>query len=125
MRFHPMLQQLGLTIMDGRTNQWRFEIREQNTLDRVWQTVLPIGVGDCEVSPLFNGDWLMINSCGSRLVQLSGKELRAAVEYERELKNAITLGDEYFVIRTKNTIDVHVNKKKEEGETETVEKKKK
>lgn len=122
-RFHPSLQQLGFTVMDGRNNQWRFELRERKTLNRLWQTVLPVGVGDCEVSPLMNGDWLMINSCGSRLIQLSGTELKTAVEYERELKNAITLGDEYFVIRTKNTIDVH-SMKKDEQETKTNPKKK-
>lgn len=112
LRFHPSLEQLGFTVMDCRNNQWRFEIRERKTLNRLWQTPLPLGVGDCELSPLINGDWLMINSCGSRLVQLSGRGVKAAVDYERELKNAITLQDEYFVIRTKNTLDVHLMKKK-------------
>jgi hypothetical protein len=115
LRYHPTLDQIGFTVMDCRTNAWRFEIRERQTLNQLWHTALPLDTGDCELSALKNGDWLTINSCGIRLIQITNRELKAAVEYERELKNAITLGNDYFIIRTKNTIDVHRMKRDEES----------
>jgi len=60
-----------------------------------------------------NGEWLIINSYGVRLIQIANHELKAAVEYERELKNAITMGNQYFLVRTKNTIEIHPIKKEE------------
>jgi len=99
--------------MDGRNNQWRFEIRDRKNLSTVWQIVLPLTHGDCEVLPLRNGEWLFVNSCGVRLIHIVDYEIKAAVEYERELRNAITIGNKYFVIRTKNTLEIHSIKKKE------------
>jgi hypothetical protein len=101
-----------MSIMDGQTNQWHFEIRDRKNLSRIWQTVLPVAHGDCEISPLPNGHWLTINSCGIRLIHIAHQKLKAAVEYERELKNAIIMGKEYFIVRTKNTIEVHLVPKK-------------
>jgi hypothetical protein len=99
--------------MNGENNQWRFEIRNRKNLSVVWQTVLPITHGDCELSPLANEEWLAVNSCGIRLIHIANRQLKEAVEYERELKNAITLGNNYFLVRTKNTIEIHLIKKKE------------
>jgi hypothetical protein len=99
--------------MNGQNNQWHFQIRDRKNFSTVWQIVLPITHGDCELSPLVKGEWLAINSCGVRLVQIANRKLKAAVEYERELKNAITIGNDYFVVRTKNTVEIHSIKKKE------------
>jgi hypothetical protein len=110
-RSHPDTDQLGMSIMDSRTNQWRFEIRNRATLSIVWQTALPLLHGDCEVSPLANAQWLMINSAGIRLLQISNRKLKSAVEYERELRNAILIGENYLAVRTKNTLEIHSIKK--------------
>lgn len=99
--------------MNERNNQWRFEIRDRKNLSVVWQTVLPLTHGDCELSPLSDGEWVAINSCGIRLIQIANRKLKAAVEYERELRNAVILGTDYFLVRTKQTIEVHSIKKKE------------
>jgi hypothetical protein len=112
-RYHSDTNQLGMTVMNAQTNQWRFQIRNRRNLSIIWQTGLPIGHGDCELSPLANGEWLIINSYGVRLIQIANHELKAAVEYERELKNAITMGNQYFLVRTKNTIEIHPIKKEE------------
>jgi hypothetical protein len=93
--------------MDARTNQWRFELRDRKTFSQIFHVVLPLSHGDCEISPLPNGEWLTTNACGIRLIQIANNTLKAAVEYERELKNAITIGNDYFVVRTKNTIEIH------------------
>jgi len=106
-RYHPETNQLGFTILDTRTNQWRIEIRNRNRLTTVWKTVLPISHGDSEISPLPNGEWLAINSFGIRLVQVANQKLKAAVEYERELRNAIVVNNFYFVIRSKTTLEFH------------------
>ena len=101
-----------MTIMNSHNNEWRFEIRNRKDLSQIWQTGLPVRHGDCELSPLGNTQWLVINSCGVRLLQIGDEKFKVAVEYERELRNAITIGNDYFVIRTKNTVDVHVMKTK-------------
>lgn len=105
--------ELGLVIVDARNNQWHMDIRSRPKLDIVWQTGLPIQFGDCEITTLPNGEWLIVNSYGIRLIQIGNQAIKAGVEYERELKNAIALGDSYFVVRTKNTIEVHEIKKPE------------
>jgi hypothetical protein len=97
--------------MNGQNNQWRFELRHHQNLAYTWHSVLPFSHGDCEISPLANGHWLAANSCGIRLVQISYHKLISAVEYERELKNAIILGKDYFVVRTKNTLEFHLIQK--------------
>jgi len=110
-RYKPETDQLGITIMDSRTNQWRMEIRSRTKFNVIWQIVLPVSHGDCEISSLPNGEWLAINSCGVRLVQVVNKKLKAAVEYERELKNAVAFNKLYFAVRTKNTLEIHENKR--------------
>jgi hypothetical protein len=105
-RYHAKTDQLGFAIMNAMTNQWRFEVRNRQNLAPLWQTTLPFVNGDCEISPLPNEEWLTINTCGIRLVQIANQKLKAAVEYTRELKNAISIGNLYFVIRTKNTIEI-------------------
>lgn len=113
-RHHPVTDQIGMSIMDGRTNQWRFEIRDRGIRSVVWQTVLPLSHGDCEISPSVNEEWLAVNSCGIRLLQIVDLKIKSAVEYERELRNAISIGEDYFAVRTKNTLEIHSvkNKKK-------------
>lgn len=106
-RYNQHTDQLGMTIMDARNNQWRLELRSRNGLAIIWQTVLPLNNGDCELSVLPKGEWLAINSCGIRLVQIANQSLKAGVEYLRELKNAVSIGNAYFVVRTKSTIEVH------------------
>lgn len=106
-RHHPDTDELGFTIMDARTNQWRMEIRSRDKFTSIWQTALPISHGDTEISPLPNNEWLAINSCGIRLVQVANKRLKAAVEYERELRNAIVVDNSYFAVRTKTTLELH------------------
>ncbi len=93
--------------MDARNDQWRIEIRSRNQLTLLWQMALPISNGDCEISPLPNGEWLAINTCGIRLIQITNQKLKAAVEYERELKNAVAINHSYLAIRTKNTLEIH------------------
>ena len=115
MRYHPKLDQIGMSIMNARTNGWIFEIRNKKDLSPIWQTVLPMTRGDCEVTPFIDQEWLIINSCGIRLLQISGHRFKVAVEYERELKNAIAIGNDYFAIRTKNTLDVHSMKEKNDS----------
>lgn len=110
LRHHPDTNEIGMTIMDGQTNQWRFELRDARDLNILWQYALPVTHGDCEISPLINGQWLLVNSCGVRLLQIINRKLKAAVEYERELRNGISIGEEYFVIRTKNTLEIHAIK---------------
>lgn len=99
--------------MNGQNNQWRFEIRNRKNFSLIWQTALPLTHGDCELSPLPDKQWVAINSCGVRLIQIANRKLKAAVEYERELRNAIPLGNDYFLVRTKQTIEVHTIKKQE------------
>jgi len=99
-----------MSILDGQTNQWRFEIRDRKTFSIIWQTVLPLTHGDCEVSPLANAEWLTVNSCGIRLIQIGDFKLKSAVEYERELRNAIIISENYFAVRTKNTLEIHAIK---------------
>jgi hypothetical protein len=106
-RYHPNTNQLGFAIMDARDNRWRMEIRNQDQFTPIWRTVLPFMNGDCEISPLPNAEWLAVNSCGIRLVHIANHKLKSAVEYERELKNAIPIGDSYLAVRTKNTIEIH------------------
>lgn len=112
-RHHPDTNQLGLTIMDSQTNQWHFDIRDPKTFALIWRSPLPINHGDCELTPMEKGEWLIVNSVGIRLVQIVDRTIKAAVEYERELRNAISVGKEYLIVRTKNTIEVHLNKKKD------------
>lgn len=111
MRFHPKLNLIGWSVVDSETNGWRFEIRQPKTLKLISQTTLPYSHGDCEVTPLENGDWLMINSIGILFLNISGQQIKQAVEYERELRNAVLWSNKYFVVRTKSTIDFHKVKK--------------
>ncbi|CAF3535510.1 unnamed protein product [Rotaria socialis] len=110
-RTHPNTKQIGMTVMNSNNNTWRFEIRDPTNLAHIWQTPLPIPHGDGEVTPLPNGDWLIVNSCGARFIQISNLAIKLAVEYERELKNAILFRKKYFIIRTKNTLEIHLMKK--------------
>jgi len=112
-RYQTESDQIGLTIMNSQTNQWRFEIRDRKKLSTIWQTGLPVNHGDCELTSLGKDQWLIINSCGVRLVHVINRKLKAAVEYERELRNAILIGRDYFVLRTKSTIEVHSIKKED------------
>ena len=107
LRYHPDTDQLGFTIIDARNNQWHMEIRSRDKLTLLWQIVLPIMHGDCELSPLPNREWVAVNSCGIRLVQIVDQKLKAAVEYERELKNAVAINNLYFAVRTKSTLEIH------------------
>jgi hypothetical protein len=93
--------------MDTRDNQWHMEIRHRENFTPIWRTVLPFMHGDCEISSLPNEEWLAINSCGVRLVQIANHKIKSAVEYERDLKNAISIGNLYFIVRTKGTIEVY------------------
>ncbi|CAF1113041.1 unnamed protein product [Rotaria sordida] len=106
-RYQQETDQLGMAIMDARNNQWRLEIRNRKDLAFLWQIVLPLGNGDCEISILPNREWLAVNSCGIRLIQIANQKLKTGVEYQRELKNAIAIGNLYFVIRTKSAIEIH------------------
>ena len=106
-RYHQDSKQLGFSIMDTRNNQWRIEIRGLPGLVPLWRLMLPIANGDCEICPLLDGGWLVINSCGIRLIQIVNENLKAGVEYERELRNAFIMGKSYFAIRTKTTIEIH------------------
>ncbi|CAF0977103.1 unnamed protein product [Rotaria magnacalcarata] len=99
--------QLGLTIMDARNNQWRVELRNGDDCTIVWKMVLPIQFGDCELTILPNEEWLIVNSCGIRLIQIANQKIKAGVEYERELRNAVAIGKSYFAIRTKSTVEIH------------------
>ena len=54
----------------------RFEVRSKKDLTVVWKSVLPLTHGDCEISPLANGGWLAVNSCGIRLAQLVDQKLK-------------------------------------------------
>lgn len=111
-RSHPDTDQIGMSILDSKKNQWRFEIRNRATLAIVWQTILPLIHGDCEVCPLANAEWLIVNSSGIRLIQIVNRKLKSAVEYERELRNTIIIGENYLAVRTKNTLEIHSIKKK-------------
>lgn len=97
----------AFSILDATTNQWRFELRTTDKLTTLYKVSLPFFTGDCEVSPLINGDWLSTNSFNVRLIHISDGKLKAAVEYERELKNAVAIDQRFLVIRTKGTIDIH------------------
>lgn len=112
LRFHPQLNQIGWSVMDSQADQWYFETRQPKTLQPLVRVSLPLTHGDCEVSTLLNNDWLMINSFGILLLQLANGAVKHVVQYERELKNAIRFDDDYFIIRTKNTVDFHKIKKK-------------
>jgi hypothetical protein len=112
-RYHPEIDQLGMTIMDRRNNQWRFEIRNRKNFSPVWKATLPITYGDCELLPLPYGEWLTINSCGVRLIRIANRQLKSVVEYECELKTATIIGTDYFIVRTKNTLNIHSIKKKQ------------
>ncbi|CAF0779205.1 unnamed protein product [Didymodactylos carnosus] len=98
--------QIGLTIMDVTTKEWRIEVRNMK-LKKLWDLKIPITTGDCELTLLPNNDWLVINSCGNRLFQISDRKMKVAVQYERELKNAVMFADKFFIVRTKNTIEIH------------------
>jgi hypothetical protein len=111
-RYHLEIDQLGMTIMDRRNNQWRFEIRNRKNFSPVWKVTLPITYGDCELLPLPYAEWLTINSCGVRLIHIANRQLKFVVEYERELKNATIIGADYFIVRTKNTLNIHSIKQK-------------
>ncbi|CAF2920910.1 unnamed protein product [Rotaria sp. Silwood2] len=112
-RSHSNTNQLGMTILNLRNNQWRFETRNSNDFSRLCELALPVTHGDCELSSISNSEWLITNSCGIRLIQISNFKLKIAVEYERELKNSITINNDYFIVRTKYTMEIHEMKKKE------------
>lgn len=109
-RHHPETDQLAFTILDSRTNQWHFEVRSRKEFTRLWSIDMPISFGDVEISTLSRGNWLTIDSSGVRLIHLSNQRLKEIVEYLRELRNATPMGNLYFVIRTKNTLEIHENK---------------
>ena len=98
---------MGLAIMDARDRRWRFEVRGLPGLLPLWQVPVPFTAGDCEVSPLPDGKWLAVNSLNVYFVQIAKEGIRAAVDYQRILKNGIAIGSEYFVVRTKSTIEIH------------------
>lgn len=106
-RYHPETDQLGCAIVDASNNQWRLEIRSRESFACLWKINMPFLSGDCEIFPFPNGEWLATNSFNIRLLQIGYQVLRSAVEYERELKNAIVINDLYLVIRTKSTVEVH------------------
>ena len=106
-RYHAGTQQMGLAIMDARDRRWRFEVRGLPGLLPLWQVALPFTAGDCEISQLPDGKWLAINSLNVYFVQIAQEQIRAAVDYQRILKNGIAIGSEYFVVRTKSTIEIH------------------
>ena len=106
-RYHPETDQLGCAIVDATNNQWRLEIRSRESFACLWRINMPFLSGDCEISPFPNGEWLATNSFNIRLLQIGYQVLKSAVEYERELKNAIVINDLYLVIRTKSTVEVH------------------
>jgi len=106
-RNHPDTNQLCFTILDTRNDQWRIEVRNRDKLTLVWQLALPSMSGDWEISPLSDREWLAINSCGTRLVQIADKKFKAAIDYGRELRNAIVINNLHFVVRTKTTIEIH------------------
>ncbi|CAF1141159.1 unnamed protein product [Rotaria sp. Silwood1] len=114
-RSHPHTNQLGMTILNLKNNQWHFEIRNANNLTRIWETILPVSHGDCELSPISNNEWLITNSCGVRLIQIGNLQLKTIVEYERELRNVITIKNDFLIIRTKYTLEIHAMKKKQEN----------
>jgi hypothetical protein len=106
-RYHPETDQLGCAIVDATNNQWRLEIRSRESFTCLWKINMPFLSGDCEISPFPNGEWLATNSFNIRLLQIGHQVLRSAVEYERELKNAVVINDLYLAIRTKSTMEVH------------------
>ena len=106
-RYQPDTNQLGFAIVDARNNQWRLEIRSPQDLTLVWQIPLPVQNCECEISPLPNAEWLAINSRVARLFQIADGKLKATVDYRARLKNAIAIGDSYFVVRTSYTIDIY------------------
>lgn len=106
-RHHPETRQIGCAVLDARTNYWRLEVRDRETFLCIWKINLPFECGDCEVSPLINGQWLATNSFNVRLIQIAQERLESAVEYERELKNALVMDENHLVLRTKSTVEVH------------------
>ena len=106
-RYSSETDQLGFAILDAYTTQWRFELRTRDKWTIVWQVALPFLSGDCEISPIINGDWIATNTVNIRLIHISNGQLKSAVEYERELKNAIVVGRNFLVIRAKGTIEFH------------------
>ncbi|CAF4343810.1 unnamed protein product, partial [Rotaria magnacalcarata] len=90
------------------------ETRDPNNLAHIWETRVPIANGDGELTPLADGDWLIVNSCGTRFIQISNLAIKYVVEYERELKNAISFSKDYFIVRTKNTLEIHLLKKEDD-----------
>ncbi|CAF2145885.1 unnamed protein product [Rotaria magnacalcarata] len=113
-RTHPNTEQIGMTVMNPNNNGWRFETRDPNNLAHIWETRVPIANGDGELTPLADGDWLIVNSCGTRFIQISNLAIKYVVEYERELKNAISFSKDYFIVRTKNTLEIHLLKKEDD-----------
>lgn len=109
-RHHPESDQLAFTILDSRNNQWRFEVRNRQEFTILWSIPIPIFQGDLEISPLSQGDWLLVESCGIRLLHISNQRMKVVVEYLRELRNALKIENLYFIIRTKNTLEIHENK---------------
>ena len=110
MRHHPETDQLALVILNSQDNQWRLEVRSRQGFPVLWSIGIPIWQGDLEISPLSQGDWLIIESRGIRLLHISNQCLKVVVEYLRELRNALKIGNLYFIIRTKNTLEIHENK---------------
>jgi hypothetical protein len=106
-RYHPNNDKLGIAIVNGQTNQWRFEIRDRKNFLPLFRINLPLIAGDCELSPLSNAEWLATNSCDVHLIHIVPEKIEAVVQYERELKNAIVIGNHYLVIRTKSSLDIH------------------
>ena len=105
LRGHPSIQRSIRSDRDGRSNESmtlrKFVNRKQ------W---IDCGNADCEVSPLNNDNWLMIKLCEIRLIHMSHHQSKVTVRYGG-VENAIAFNGEYFLVRTKSTVNVHLMKK--------------
>jgi hypothetical protein len=106
-RYHPETDELGLTIIDSTTKQWRFEVRHREKFNLVWSAALPLTRGDAEITIVPNQQWLVVNVFGLQLAQLSRHGLKSMIDYDSELRAAVVIDDAFFVVRTKSTLDIH------------------
>jgi hypothetical protein len=107
-RHHPDIDQLGFTIIDSRTKEWRLEVRNREQLTVLWRIGIPLTRGDAELSIIPNSQWLIVNAVGLQLAQISYHGLTSMINYDSELRNAIVIDNSYFIVRTKSTLDIHV-----------------
>jgi hypothetical protein len=106
-RYHPETDQLGLTIMDSTNKKWRLEVRNRERFNVAWSITIPLTRGDAELYAIPNEQWLVINSFGLQLAQISKQGIKAMMDYDSELRGALVVGNTFFVVRTKNALDVH------------------